>query len=84
MWEEEEIEGMLENISIVKMYKNKELSIIKLLPHNGYVLHDIKEKGYTDEKGEYHQPYYSTSVYLPIDADIKEYEAVLIEKEKEV
>lgn len=85
MWTYEDFEGVIENCTVRKQYKDRVHSMTQLIAHEGYVMHYKTDLGYTDEEtGEYYPPSYSYQVYCPADFDVTEYEAVLITPGMEV
>ena len=84
-WTYKDIEGILENITIRKHYKDGILSMRQLLAHEGYAIYDTTEELYTDpETGETFPPLYSYQVTLPISANYHIYKAIPIEPGMEV
>ena len=87
MWTYENIEGLMENVTVRRKYKDGVHRGTQLLAHEGYALHIIGDNGYTDEEGNYYPPTYSYQVTTSAlnEADtIARYEAVLITPEMDV
>ena len=88
MWTYEDTEGILENITVRRKFKDGVHSMTQLLAHEGYAIHNINDVGYIDEEtGEYYSPTYSyqkttsasNEVYL-----LANHIAVLIEEGMEI
>ena len=82
MWTYENIEGLLENTTVIRKSKDGVHTLSQLLAHENYVLHQIGDVGFTDENGEYFPPTYSEQVTTSNKNEaitISLYEAVLIE-----
>ena len=81
MWTEETIE--LDNITLLKKFKNGEHQFNELHAKEGYLLHDKTEEIIKNEDGTVNKSNYSSVVVLPLSIDINNYEAVL-ESEEEI
>lgn len=80
MWTYEDFEGILENCTIRKKYKDGVLKQIWIIAHEGYAIKFKADEGFTDEEGNYTPPIYSYYVIIGDEADIPKWEAVLIEE----
>ena len=76
MWTYIEKEEIIENCTIQECYKDEKLSMIKLFPHEGYLIRFKEDNGYTDEEGNYTQPNYLEQLITGVDANLTQYEAV--------
>lgn len=87
MWTYEDVEGIIENVTIRRKSKNNVYTLCQLLAHEKYVLHVKGDEGYTDEEGNYFPPSYSIQVIGAAGTEanmIEAYEAVLEETIKAV
>lgn len=62
MWTYENIEGLLENVTVIRKSKDGVHTLSQLLAHENYILHQIDDIGFTDENGKYFPPTYSQQV----------------------
>ena len=65
MWTYEDIEGLAENITVRKHYKDDELGLIEIIAHEGYAIHSVGNDAY-----------YSHNAYIPSLEDMSMFEAV--------
>lgn len=63
MYDYENIEGLKDNITVCRKYKEGNYIMCELIAHKGYVLHLIGDEGYIDEEtGIFYPPVYSNKV----------------------
>lgn len=84
MWTYVDEEGLIENVTVRRKYKDGVHKNNTLIAHEGYALKLVGDEGFTDEFGNYHEPVYVYEVILPLTGDIYWYEAVLIQPGMEV
>lgn len=80
MWNYEDIENLINNITVRKEYKDDIHRTTRLIPHKGYKVHFKEDIGYMDDEGIFHQPTYEDLIITDSQADINKYEAVSIEE----
>lgn len=84
-WTYNDIEGVLEHITVREKYRDGVLRSRQLLAHDGYAIYDTTEELYTDpETGEVYPPIYSYQVSLPLTSDYMRFRAKLIDDTMEV
>ncbi len=77
MWNYEDKENLIENITVRYHYKNKEHTQIQLIAHKNYVLKLKDDNGFIDEDNNYYPPIYSKTIFGGTWLDINTYEAIL-------
>lgn len=84
-WTYNDIEGLLDNITVREKYRDGILTIHQLLAHDGYAIYDTTEELYADpEIGEVLPPIYSYQASLPPSVDYTIFRAVPIEPGMEI
>lgn len=84
-WTYNDIEGLLDHITIREHYEDGVLSFRQLLAHDGYAIYDTTEELHTNpETGEVLPPLYTYQVTMPLSVDYTVYKAIPIEPGMEV
>lgn len=84
-WTYNDIEGLLDHITVREKYEDGVFTIRQLIAHDGYAIYDTTEELFTDpETGETFPPIYSYQVSMPISADYTIFRAIPIEPGMEV
>lgn len=87
MWTYEDVENLMENVTVRRKYKDSVHTLTQLLAHENYALRLVGDMGYTDEEGNYYPPTYSYQVTTAASNEaniITQFEAVPIEEGMEV
>jgi hypothetical protein len=84
-WTYNDVEGVLEHITLREKYRDGVLAGYQLRAHEGYAIYDTTEELYTDpETGETYPPTYSYQVSCGVMSNYMRYAAVPITPDMEV